>query len=143
MYCSVSDVESELYLPVLKQMQTAWGAGYETAVLAQIETAECYIDSMLAGSFETPFRFQRPEEIPKALRVCCQKFAAFGIVARFSEKEDIVADKRADAESMLMAFLSSGRIPGMPDDGKGGDTKGKIRWKSSQEVFTDKEFEKW
>nr|WP_321503297.1 phage protein Gp36 family protein [uncultured Dethiosulfovibrio sp.] len=132
MYCTAEDIRGELYLPLIKQMETRFGTGFDAFLEGHAVKATDYINAQLAGRFPVPFRVP-----PSIIVSVAAKLAAYFAIAQFSEREELSEDKYKAAKEMLAGLRDAGHLPGeiLPP--------GNVRGGSLPQVFTDDELAGW
>ena len=138
MYCTVDDVKSNLYRPILAQMTAQRGSSVDSDIEKHIQNATNYVDAVLSGVFSTPFDTPAPEPIKTAAAL----IATYFVMAQFSEKEELSADRMSAASAILDAMIRSGKIPGNDDSGDTASAK-TVRGGSDEQVFTASVLSEW
>lgn len=135
-YCAPDDVKGEIYLPLLQQMTARFKGELDAYLSGHIRRADDYIDAILTQAFDTPF-----DPVPRIVATISAKLVAYYATARFSEREEIAADKLASAAEMLEALVASGRLPGDPSDPA--EATERMRAGSDPQVFTTDLMRDW
>ena len=133
MYCTAEDIRGELYLPLIKQMETRFSTGFDGFLEGHAAKATDYINAQLTGRFPVPFN-----NPPSIIVSIAAKLAAYFAIAQFSEREEISEDKYKAAKEMLAGLRDAGHLPGEISA-----PRGSIRGGSLSQVFTDDELAGW
>lgn len=133
-YCTQVMVEDEIYSALLYQMKQKLGGDFDAFIAKHMGAADAYVDSRLSGAFSMPLT-----DPPEVIQYAAAKMAAYFAIAKFTEKEEMAADKRDIAASMIQALAKSGKLPGsdVPVISQS------IKFASDDQIFTNTELARW
>jgi phage gp36-like protein len=139
-YCTTEDVLDELYPSVVGAITRALADGetVQDRVTKHIVRGQDYVNAVLAPAFSVPLE----EPVPSVVASITAKVAAYFVGIQVTEKDEVLADKKAIADRMLENIVKARVIPDL-DTGSGAAAASGILFGSQEQRFTAAELARW